>query len=205
MAFDILHVYLVVMSMITWNCESDSFKFSEASSSSLPQFCVHHCIQVHSFGVAQNDIKLENFLLANEPEATDLPTGRLQPSPHSLSKMLPKRMTRSQCLMNSAAAPAADPSSSTAVPGHRPRVVIIDFVRAECDASSFVLSQVRIILGILREAATIEGGERLSHARGGARCHMIDSSRLIASYMLQLPSAKSLLAAPPNLLCSGDG
>ena len=105
----------------------------------------HHGTQVHSFGVIQNDIKLDHFLLATEKEGYLDDSMRLQPYPRCLPtpsdvSLSPSRLTRSQAIKDGAAAPA--PPSATGFPRRRPRFVIIDFVQAECNASSHQIAQV---------------------------------------------------------------
>jgi hypothetical protein len=91
--------------------------------------------QVHSLGVSQGDIKLENLLLADEKEEEDLPEGgssaTLQPSPQAPA---PRRITRSLARQVEAAATPSLRQPSSALAGSRPRVVIVDFARAECSA-----------------------------------------------------------------------
>ena len=100
---------------------------------------------MHSFGVAQCDIKLENFILA--AESMDMFEGTnamLEQSPQP-SPSTPGRITRSHARVDGAAprtVPHGSSSLSTAARGYQrpPRVVIVDFARAECDAPSRLLA-----------------------------------------------------------------
>ena len=96
--------------------------------------------------MAQCDIKLENFILAAESmdmfECTSAMLEQSpQPSPSNLG-----RITRSHAHVDGAVpriVPRHGSSSlSTAARGYQrpPRVVIVDFARAECDAPSRLLA-----------------------------------------------------------------